>query len=288
VRPLVRPRPGHADLVGVLKYNRHDIRDILERASARETAARVAAGACAKMMLETFGVTLGSWVESIGSVKIRYDQRSEREMMQAAEKSDVRCPDPAAAQKMHRAIDRVIADGDTLGGVFVVAALGLPPGLGSHVQWDRKLDMHLAGAMMSIPAIKGVAIGLGFETAGLPGSQVHDVITYRQGKGYGRKTNHAGGLEGGMTTGKPLLVKAAMKPIATLKQPLRSVDMETKKNLEAGYERSDHCAVPAAGVVGEAMVAMELVKAWQEKFGGDSLHETTANWKAYLRQVAKR
>ncbi len=288
VRPIVRPRPGHADLVGVLKYDRRDIRDILERASARETAARVAAGACAKIMLEAFDVTVGSWVESIGTVSMRYDQRTPRQLAQAAEKSDVRCPDPRAAKKMHQAIDQVIAAGDTLGGVFVVTALGLPPGLGSHVHWDRKLDMRLASAVMSIQAIKGVAIGLGFEAASLTGAQVHDVITYRAGKGYGRKTNHAGGLEGGMTTGEPLLVKGAMKPIATLKQPLRSVDMTTKKSLEAGYERSDHCAVPAAGVVGEAMVAMELAKAWQEKFGGDALKEMTANWKAYLKQVTKR
>lgn len=285
---ISRPRPGHADLVGVLKYDRQDIRDILERASARETAARVAAGAVAAMFLETVEVQLGSWVESIGPVKMSLSTSEPLALAKKAESSSVRCPDEAAGKKMQQAIDKVIKTGDTLGGVFVVAACGLPPGLGSHVHWDRKLDMRLAGAVMSIQAIKGVAFGMGFDAAIQPGSEVHDVITYNKNTGYGRLTNHAGGIEGGISTGQPIIVKAAMKPIASLKQPLRSVDMNTKKTLKAGYERSDYCAVPAAGVVGEAMVAMELVKAWQEKFGGDALSEIRSNWKSYLKGIAKR
>jgi chorismate synthase len=288
IQKLHRPRPGHADLVGALKYDRQDLRDILERASARETAARVAAGAVARVLLEVFEIKVGSWVEAIGGIKAGLRLGNPARLTRQAEKSDVRCPDEVAAQAMRRAIDRAAKAGDTLGGIFTVSAWGLPPGLGSYVQWDRRLDMRLAGAIMSIPAIKGVEFGLGFAGAGKPGSEVHDAITYGRNHKYGRKTNHAGGLEGGMSTGEPLLVRAAMKPIASLLHPLPSVDMQTKRIMEAGYERSDVCAVPAAAVVGEAVMAIELVKVWQEKFGGDSLAEMRNNWKGCLRRYSGR
>ncbi|MEW6516936.1 MAG: chorismate synthase [candidate division FCPU426 bacterium] len=284
---LTRPRPGHADLVGALKYGRTDMRDILERASARETAARVAAGAAAKALLKALGVTVGSWVERIGSEAAANLSGAPASLARRAERSDVRCPQPAAASRMRRAIDRAAAAGDTLGGVFAVSAWGAAPGVGSHVHWDRRLDARLAGALASIPAIKGVEFGEGFAAAARPGSQVHDVINYRRG-GFGRKTNHAGGLEGGMTTGEPLLLRLAMKPIATLRKPLASVDLATKKSRAAGYERSDVCAVPAAAVVGEAVLALELAKAYQEKFGGDSVREMAENLRAYRRAVARR
>lgn len=284
---LTRPRPGHADLVGALKYGREDVRDILERASARETAARVAAGAVAKALLKALGAAVGSWVESIGPEAAAKLSGAPRTLARLAERSDVRCPQPAAASRMRRAIDRAAAAGDTLGGVFIVAAWGLAPGLGSHVHWDRKLSTRLAGALASIPAVKGVEIGMGFSAAAWPGSKVHDVITYRRGS-FNRQTNHAGGLEGGMTTGEPLWLRVAMKPIATLRRPLRSVDLRTKKTLAAGYERSDVCAVPAAAVVGEAVLALELAKAYQEKFGGDSIREMAENLRAFQRAVAKR
>jgi len=288
IQKLHRPRPGHADLAGALKYDRQDLRDILERASARETAARVAAGAVAKVLLEVFEIKIGSWVEAIGGIGTRLVLGNPARLTRQAEKSDVRCPSEVAAKAMCRAIDRAAKAGDTLGGIFTVSAWGLPPGLGSHVQWDRRLDMRLAGAVMSIPAIKGVEFGLGFAGAGKPGSQVHDIITYGRSGKYGRRTNHAGGLEGGMSTGEPLLLRAAMKPIASLLHPLPSVDMLTKRALKAGYERSDVCAVPAAAVVGEAVMAIELVKVWQEKFGGDSLAEMRNNWKNCLRRYSER
>lgn len=278
-RRLTRPRPGHADLVGALKYQRTDLRDILERASARETAARVAAGAVAKQLLAAFGVNLGSWVEAIGPAELATADVIEplTAWLRAAERSDVRCPDPVVARHMRQAIDAASAQGDTLGGRFVVVAQGLVPGLGSHVQWDRRLDGRLSQALMSIPAVKAVEFGQGFTSAGLPGSAVHDVITFKPGQGFGRASNHSGGLEGGMTTGQPLWARCGMKPIATLKRPLASVDWRTKKKATAGVERSDVCAVPAAAVVGEAMVAWTLASAWMEKFGGDSLAELSAN-----------
>ncbi|MCD4813064.1 chorismate synthase [bacterium] len=286
-----RPRPGHADLVGGLKYDRSDFRDILERASARETATRVAAGAVAKVLLAAFGVELGSWVDQIGGIHANLPTGSPARLAKKADQSDTHCPDETVSRKIHTAIDRAQHQGDTLGGVFTVSAWGLVPGLGSHAQWDRRLDMAIAGAMMSIPAMKGVAFGLGFDAAQLPGSKVHDVITYRKGGkngGFSRRTNNAGGVEGGISTGEPLLVRVAMKPISTLRKPLKSIDMQSKRALVAGYERSDVCAVPAAAVVGEAMLAMELVKKWQEKFGGDSLSEMRANWKTYQRYLDRR
>jgi chorismate synthase len=288
VARLSRPRPGHADLVGALKYDRSDLRDILERASARETAARVAAGSVARVLLEQLGVAVGSWVESIGAAKTKILTGSPESLSRKAESSDVRCPDEKNAVAMRRAIDRASQAGDTLGGVFSLAAWGLVPGVGSHVQWDRRLGARLTAGVMSIPAIKGVEIGIGFQSAVWPGSQVHDEIIYRKGKGYCRASNQAGGLEGGMTTGEPLILRAAMKPIATLRRPLRSVDMKTKKNTAAGYERSDVCAVPAAAVVGEAVVAWELAAGYQEKFGGDSLKEMQANLQAYCRRLLNR
>ena len=285
------PRPGHADLVGALKYDRQDFRDILERASARETAARVAVGAVAKVFLECFDIALGSWVTQIGAARAPQLTGAVKQLAARAEKSDVHCPDEKSAEHMRRAITKAQNAGDTLGGIFSIAAWGLVPGLGSHVHWDRRLDMRLAGAIMSIPAIKGVAFGLGFQAATLAGSQVHDSITYHKGAsngGFGRKTNHAGGVEGGISTGEVILVQAAMKPIATLKKPILSIDMSSKQRSAAGYERSDICAVPAAAVVGEAMLAITLVTAWQEKFGGDSISEIRSHWKTYQKYLAKR
>jgi chorismate synthase len=285
---LTRPRPGHADLAGALKYGRTDLRDILERASARETAARVAVGAVARILLGHLGVVLGSWVESIGAVRLPKISGVPVVLAKKAESSDVHCPDVKTSAAMRRAIDAAQTDGDTLGGIFVVSAWGLVPGIGSHVHWDRRLDARLAAALMSIPAIKGVETGPGFANAALPGSRVHDEIIRRPGFGYGRTSNAAGGLEGGMTTGEPLWLRAAMKPIATLKKPLRSVDMKTKKAQAAGYERSDVCAVPAAAVVGEAMTAWELACAYQEKFGGDSLPEMLTNFRNYRQGLKNR
>ncbi|MBE3583768.1 MAG: chorismate synthase [Limnochordaceae bacterium] len=293
-RVLLRPRPGHADLAGGIKYGHRDLRNVLERASARETAARVAVGAVVRQLLSHFGVQICSCVTELGPVAADPSYwsyagdpgrlRPCSDWAGAAEASAVRCPDPAATQAMMAAIDTARAQGDTLGGVFLVAAEGLPPGLGSYVHWDRRLDGRLAAALMSIPAIKGVEIGLGFAGARRPGSQVHDPIAF-EGERYVRPTNRAGGLEGGVTNGQAVWLRAAMKPIATLYHPLPSVNIETHQAEEAGVERSDVCALPAAAVVGEAMVAWELAVAWQEKFGGDSLAEMEQNVQAYLRQV---
>ncbi|MBN1596442.1 chorismate synthase [candidate division FCPU426 bacterium] len=290
-KALFRPRPGHADLAGALKYGRKDLRDILERASARETAARVAAGAVAKILLRCFGLEVGSWVVQIGDVRLSRSGEPPQRLFRRALQSDLHCPEAATAARMRRAIDRRAREGDTLGGVFAVAAWGMIPGLGSHVHWDRRLDMRLAGALMSIPAIKGVEFGLGFQSAALPGSAVHDVIIFKKSGangGFGRRTNHAGGIEGGISTGKPILAQAAMKPIATLRKPLASIDMRSKRRQTAASERSDVCAVPAAAVVGEAMVAIELARACQEKFGGDALAEMMDNWRMYARGLARR
>lgn len=285
-RRVVHPRPGHADLVGVLKYRRHDARDILERASARETTVRVAAGAIARRLLGELGVSIGSHVISLGGIQAQVPEDLPEDLNGASDLSPVRCLDPEAEGRMIDAIDAAKRDGDTLGGVFEVVATGLPVGLGSHVSWDRKLDGRLAGALMSIQAIKGVEIGLGFEAAARPGSRVHDEITFdaaeRLGGGYGRTRNHAGGLEGGITTGQPLVCRVAMKPISTLMQPLRTVDLRTGEPVDAIRERSDVCALPAAGVVGEAMVAIVLAEAVLEKFGGDSLAEIRERWEAHV------
>ncbi|MDH5758842.1 MAG: chorismate synthase [Gemmatimonadota bacterium] len=293
LRSQYLPRPGHADLAGVLKYDRRDVRDILERASARETAARVACGAVAKRLLSEFGIQVGSHVVSIGSVDAVPSEGAIPEDLNAAvDANPVRCLDPVAADRMIAEIDAAKADGDTLGGVFEVVATGVPVGLGSHVSWDAKLDGRLAGAMMSIQAVKGVEIGLGFEGARRPGSQVHDPITRDDARvrsgGMVRESNRAGGLEGGITTGEPLLVRGAMKPIATLRKRLPSVDLRDGSAGDAAVERSDVCAVPAAAVVGEAMVALVLADAFLEKFGGDSMGEVRRNFEGYVAYLGGR
>jgi chorismate synthase len=292
LRAMYLPRPGHADLAGILKYDRRDTRDILERASARETAARVACGAVARKFLSEFGVAVGSHVVSIGDVTAEVPSELPSDLNASSDASPVRCLDPGADQAMRDAIDRAKEDGDTLGGVFEVVATGVPVGLGSHVSWDRKLDGRLAHAVMSIQAIKGVEIGLGFEGAVRPGSAVHDPIVpapeARHAGGFARTTNGAGGLEGGITTGEPVVVRAAMKPIATLRKRLPSVDLRDGSTGDAAVERSDVCAVPAAGVIGEAMVCLVLADAFLEKFGGDSMSETLRNFRGYLDGLASR
>jgi len=292
LRRVHLPRPGHADLVGVLKYDRADARDVLERASARETTARVAAGAVARRLLAEFGITIGSHVVMLGDIEARVPDALPADLNAAADVSPVRTLDQDAEQRMTQAIDAARAAGDTLGGCFEVVARGVPVGLGSHVSWDRKLDGRIAGAMMSIQAMKGVEIGLGFEAARRPGSRVHDEIeragdAARTG-GFRRTSNSAGGLEGGITTGEAVVVRVAMKPLSTLMKPLRSVDLRTGDRADAVRERSDVVALPAAGVVGEAMLAIVLADAMLEKFGGDSLGEMKQNFGAYLRQLADR
>jgi chorismate synthase len=293
--PVTRPRPGHADLAGAMKYNTHDIRDVLERSSARETVSRVAAGAVAKRFLSEFDIRVVSYVTEIGGVGSRISnlvsQGSEKRIMglfKKAERSRVRCPDKEAERAMIRRIDQARTDGDTLGGVFEVVVLGVPAGLGSYAQWDRRLNARLAHAVMGIQAIKGVEIGLGFEMAGRCGSEVMDEIYYRQRTGrFYRKTNNAGGIEGGMSNGMPIVVRAAMKPIPTLRNPLSSVDIVTKRSFRAVYERSDICAVPSASVIGEAVVALVIADAFLEKFGGDSMEEVRRNYKGYIRQISR-
>lgn len=287
--PVTRPRPGHADLCGAMKYGHRDVRNILERSSARETAVRVAVGAVARQLLEAAGVRIGGLVTELGGIKAASSSEPYQRQWELAAASELFCCDLAAEAEMKRLIDHTKAAGDTLGGVVEVQVLGLPPGLGSHVQWDRKLDARLAMALMSIQAIKGVEVGLGFETARRPGSQVHDELMYdpaalqqRAALAYTRPSNNAGGLEGGMTNGEPLILRAAMKPIPTLYTPLRSVDIVSHQPFEASVERSDTCAVPAALVVAEAVVAIELAQALQDKFGGDALDELLRNRDAYL------
>ncbi len=284
-KPITRVRPGHADLAGMLKYGADDARDVLERASARETAARVAAGAVAKQLLGSFGIAVHSYTRSIGAIEAVVPVRID---WKAVEGSPVRCPDPKAGADMVDAIDAARAAGDTLGGIFTVVAEGVLPGLGSYRQWDTRLDGLLAQAVMSIPACKGVALGAGFEAPFLPGSKVHDVPVHVAGRGFGHQTNRAGGLEGGISNGEPIVVQGLMKPISTLLKPMPSVDVKSKQAVKAHYERSDICVVPAAGVVGEAMVALVLANALLEKFGGDSLPELTRNVKGYERQLARR
>jgi chorismate synthase len=291
LRPHYLPRPGHADLVGAFKYDRRDVRDILERASARETAARVACGAVAKRLLAEFDIQIGSHVVSIGSVEAQAVELPE-DLNAVADANPVRCLDDAAAERIMAEIDEAKERGDTLGGVFEVVVTGLPVGLGSYVSWDAKLDGRLAGAMMSIQAVKGVEIGLGFTGAIRPGSNVHDPLVRAEEKprtgGIGRASNRAGGLEGGVTTGEPLHVRGAMKPISTLMKPLPSVDLRDGSVGNAATERSDVCAVPAAAVVGEAMVALVLADALLEKFGGDSVGEVRRNFDSYLAYLEER
>ncbi len=280
------PRPGHADLAGSLKYARRDMRDILERSSARETAARVAAGALCMELLRHFDIALFSHVVSIGGIDAHTAGLSYEDVRNAAEASQLQCADEAAEKLMKEEIDNTAQEGDTLGGVFEVVGLGIPAGLGSHVQWDRKLDGRLARALMSIQAVKGVEIGTGFAAAKRRGSRVHDELCYESGKAR-RNTNNAGGIEGGMSNGEPLIMRGVMKPIATLKKPLKSFDIITKKATEAAVERSDVCAVPSCAVVAAYVAAYEIAAAFLEKFGGDSLQETERNYRAYVKYLQK-
>ncbi len=285
-RVVTKPRPGHADLVGAIKYAHTDIRNVLEKASARETAIRVAVGAVAKVLLSPFGITVVSHVREIGGIPADTSRLSLDQIRAAAEASEVRCADAAAAEKMIQKIREAKEKGDTLGGIFEVIVDNVPIGLGSYSQWDRRLGARLAFALMSIQAMKGVEIGMGFEAARRFGSEVHDEIFYDESESrFYRKTNNAGGLEGGVTNGQPIVLRVAMKPIATLYSPLKSVDIKTKAPFEATVERSDICTVPAAGVIGEAVVAFELAAAMIEKFGGDSLIEMKRNYDSYIEYV---
>jgi chorismate synthase len=285
---ITKPRPGHADLAGILKYGHADIRNILERSSARETAARVAAGAVAKKFLAEFGISVGGYILSIGSVS--FDDaglKAGPSLFEAAENSPVRCPDANVSRKMVELIDAAAERGDTLGGVFRIIITGAPAGLGSHIQWDKRLNARLMMALGSIQAIRGVSIGMGFETARRFGSEVMDEIFYERESGFYRQTNNAGGIEGGISNGMPIVISAAMKPIPTLKKPLRSVDIASLEAVEAAYERSDTCAAPAASVVGEAMAALCVADAMLEKFGGDSIEEITRNFRSCKEKNAK-
>lgn len=304
---VTRPRPGHADLAGAIKYRQRDVRNILERASARETTMRVAVGALAKRLLEEFGIRVIGHVVNLAGIEARVDGLSAEAIAERAEASPVRCADEDASRRMVDRIDEAKAAGDTLGGIWEVIVTGVPPGLGSHVQADRRLDTRLAAAVMSIPAHKGVEVGLGFRAALMPGSRVHDEIFWGPppegderarealypggpvwGTGYWRGSNHAGGLEGGITNGLPIVVRGAMKPISTLYNALQSVDMQTKEPQRASVQRSDICALPAAAVVGEAAVAIEVARALLEKFGGDTvaeMREAFERYRAYLQEV---
>ncbi|MFP3122933.1 chorismate synthase [Ectobacillus funiculus] len=287
-RKITRPRPGHADLNGAIKYGHRDMRNVLERSSARETTVRVAAGAVAKRILEELGVKVAGHVLEIGGVKAeKTAYTSIDELKEVTEASPVRCLDEEAAVKMMQAIDDAKKNGDSIGGIVEVVVEGMPVGVGSYVQYDRKLDAKLAAAVMSINAFKGVEIGIGFEAAHKPGSVIHDEITWDEQAGFSRKTNNAGGLEGGMTTGMPIVVRGVMKPIPTLYKPLQSIDIDTKEAFQASIERSDSCAVPAASVVAEAVVAWELACALVEQFGQDRidlLKENIEKHKRYARE----
>jgi len=285
---FTRPRPGHADLTGGIKYGFYDLRNVLERASARETAVRVSVGAVCRRLLEEFNISIFSRVIQIGEEKDESSWESAVTNYQIIENSPVRCADPLIEKRMIEIIDRAKENGDTLGGIFEIIVKGLPPGLGSYIQWDLKLDARLAFVIMSIQAVVGVEVGIGFKAASQPGSKVQDEIAYSKEKGFYRLTNRAGGIEGGMSTGEPLILRAAMKPISTLGKPLRSVDIVTKKEVKAGKERSDVCVVPAASVIGEAVVAIEIAKAMREKFGGDSLDEMKRNYYSYLNYLRER
>lgn len=281
-RQITRPRPGHADLNGAIKYGHRDMRNVLERSSARETTVRVAAGAVAKRILEELGIKIASHVIEIGGVQAEdTTYESIEQLQEVTEASPVRCLDEEAGKKMMQAIDDAKANGDSIGGIVEVVVEGMPIGVGSYVHYDRKLDAKLAAAIMSINAFKGVEIGIGFEAARQPGSLVHDEIMWDEENGYTRKTNRAGGLEGGMTTGMPVVVRGVMKPIPTLYKPLKSVDIDTKESFQASIERSDSCAVPAASVVAEAVVAWELAAAVVEQFGGDRMELIRENIKKH-------
>ena len=290
-RHVSAPRPGHADLAGYLKFGHRDLRNVLERASARETAARVAVGAICRTLLRGFGIDVASEVLTIageGLPRSAWGKREPVKRREAIEKSEVRCADPKASAAMKAAIKAAQHARDTVGGVFLTVAEGVPPGLGTYARWDERLDTRLAAAFMSIPAIKGVELGLGFEGAERRGSRVHDPIRGKKGGGFQRLSNNAGGLEGGTSNGERIEVRAAMKPISTLSRPLESVNLETGKRAEAAVERSDTCAVPAAAVVGEAMMSIVLARAFREKFGGDSLEEIESAYRGYTKLVTRR
>lgn len=287
-RKITRPRPGHADLVGAIKYGHRDMRNVLERSSARETTVRVAAGAVAKKLLSELGITVAGHVLEIGGVKaenISYD--SLEELKERSENSPVRCLDEAAEKKMMAAIDKAKEDGDSIGGVVEVIVDGLPAGVGSYTHYDLKLDAKIAAAIVSINAFKGVEFGIGFEAARKPGSQVHDEIIWNEEEGYSRKTNNLGGFEGGMTTGMPIVVRGVMKPIPTLYKPLQSIDIDTKEVFEASIERSDSCAVPAASVVAEAVVAWEIAQAIVDQFGKDRIDQIKENIESWNERARK-
>jgi chorismate synthase len=285
-RRVKRPRPGHADLAGGLKYDARDLRNVLERASARETAARVACGAIAKQLLTNFGVGIRSHVIQMGGIPEKPLELTFDQIASIPDDSPLYCADVEAQQKMIELIDQTKSEGDTLGGIFEVVARRVPPGLGSHTAWDLKLDGQLAHAIMSIPAVKAVAIGAGIEASSLPGSEVHDEISYNdETKEFIRATNRAGGLEGGVTNGEEIRVRGHLKPISTLRRALQSVDIDTKQEERAAFERSDITVVPAAGVIGEAMVALVLAEAMRDKFGGDSLGEMRRNFDGYREQL---
>jgi len=291
--PITVPRPGHADYTGMMKYGHDDLRNTLERSSARNTATLVAVGAVARLLLAEFGISVASHVVNIGGIKVNADGIDLRQVAELSEDSPVRVADKEAEARIITAIDEAKSRGDTLGGTFEVVTLGLPVGLGSYSQWDTRIDGKLAQALMAIQAIKGVEIGIGFGAADVPGSQVHDAFFYDDALGgedarFRRGSNNAGGTEGGITNGEPLVVRAVMKPIATLMKQLPSVNLETKEGVPAFAERSDVCAVPAAAVVGEAMVALVLAREMCLKFGGDSLAEMRANYDAYQQTVARR
>lgn len=285
LRRVHRPRPGHADLNGGLKYQLKDLRNVLERSSARETAVRVAVGAIARQFLAEFGIKIAGQVLRIGEIEAKRHDLPIDEIIRITEESPVRVVDKEAEAKMIEYIDKVKTEGDSIGGVVEVIVEGVPVGLGSHVQYDRKLDARIAMAVVSINAFKGVEFGIGFEAGKLPGSQVHDEILYSEEKGFHRKTNRLGGFEGGMTNGEPIIVRGVMKPIPTLLKPLASVDIDTKEPFKAQVERTDSCAVPAASVVMEHVVAWEVAKAFMEKFGGDSMEEIRANYNNYLKML---
>ncbi|MGH9727202.1 MAG: chorismate synthase [Candidatus Acidiferrales bacterium] len=286
-RRLTSPRPGHADLAGALKFNFHDARYILERASARETAARTSAGAIAKLLLREFGISVLSHTIAVGPVKLeRAVQWNEIESICANLDSPLRCVDEETETRMKAEVDKALRAGDSVGGIFEVVARGVPPGLGSHAQWDEKLDGRLARAVMSIQAVKGVELGTGIANATSYGSEVQDEIRYdKERKRFQRSSNHAGGIEGGITNGEDVVVRGYLKPISTLRRALGSADLKSKESIKAAYERSDICVVPAAGVVAEAMVGYVLAEAFVEKFGGDSLEETRRNFQGYKNQL---
>jgi chorismate synthase len=286
-RSLTAPRPGHADLAGALKHNFHDARYVLERASARETASRVAAGALAKLLLREFSATVLSHTIAVGHARLEREATwDEIEAVCKNLESPLRCVDATAEAKMKAEVDQVLRSGDSVGGIFEVVAHGISPGLGSHAQWDEKLDARLARAVMSIQAVKAVELGSGISNAASYGSEVQDEIRYDAArKRFARSSNRAGGLEGGITNGQDVVVRGYLKPISTLRRPLRTADLKTKEAVKAAYERSDVCVVPAGGVAGEAMVALELAGAFLEKFGGDSLGETRRNFDGYQKQL---